>query len=263
VFGNSTVRLRKFENYFSHFKFPIHMPSTTMTVTTNGTTNGMNGSQKKQAASFDSIEDSLQAFRRGEFLVVLDSTDRENEGDLIIAAEDMTTEKMAWMVRWTSGLICVPMTSSKTETLELPQMVPKNQERHQTAYTVSTDYAHNTTTGISAHDRALTARKLADPNVKPEEFRRPGHMFPLRAVRGGVRARTGHTEAATELCRLAGKQEVGVICEIVKEEDGLMARRDDCIAFARKWDLKVCTIEDLVEYVIEKEGKLAEPEEAA
>src|SRR5207248_5136862 len=166
-----------------------------------------------------------------------------------------TTSKMAFMVRHTSGLICVPMTSQRTVALELPQMVAKNQERHQTAYTVSCDYTHGTTTGISAHDRALTARQLASPTAKPGDFRRPGHMFPLRSVAGGVRARRGHTEASTELCRLAGKSEVAVICEIVREEDGLMARRDDCVAFARKWGLKVCTIEDLVDYVEATEGK--------
>ncbi|KAF3930822.1 hypothetical protein ABW19_dt0200280 [Dactylella cylindrospora] len=227
----------------------------TAATSINGT-NGTNGSHKEDM--FDSIEDSLEAFGRGEFLVVLDSTDRENEGDLIMAAQDVTTEKMAWMVRYTSGLICVPMTGERTLALDLPQMVPKNQERHQTAYTVSTDYSHNTTTGISAHDRALTARKLADPTVKPTDFRRPGHMFPLRSVKGGVRVRKGHTEAATDLCRLSGKEEVAVICEIVREEDGLMARRDDCIAFARKWGLKVCTIEDLVAYVEEREGPYVE-----
>ena len=148
------------------------------------------------------------------------------------------------------------MTPSRTISLNLPQMVPKNQERHQTAYTISCDYSHNTTTGISAHDRALTARKLADPSTKAEDFRRPGHIFPLRSLEGGVRARVGHTEASTEFCRLAGKEQVAAICEIVKDEDGLMARRDDCVDFARQWGLKVCTIEDLVEYVEEKEGKL-------
>ncbi|KAF3282622.1 hypothetical protein TWF970_001372 [Orbilia oligospora] len=147
------------------------------------------------------------------------------------------------------------MTPDHTDRLELPQMVPKNQDHLLTAYTISVDYATDTTTGISAHDRALTARKLADPTSKPLEFRRPGHILPLRAKKGGVRVRRGHTEAATELCRLSGKEQVAVICEIVREEDGLMARRDDCIAFARKWGFKVCTIEDMVEYVEAKEGK--------
>ncbi|KAK6344162.1 3,4-dihydroxy 2-butanone 4-phosphate synthase [Orbilia brochopaga] len=243
------------------------MPATMATNGTNGATVA-NGSTNGTAANgngghaghlFDSIEDSIEAFKRGEFLVVLDSTDRENEGDLIMAAEDMTTEKMAFMVRHTSGYVCVPMTADRTKRLQLPQMVAENQDGLGTAYTISTDYAHNTTTGISAHDRALTARKLADPDTKPEDFRRPGHILPLRARVGGVRARRGHTEAAVELCRLAGKSPVGVICEIVREEDGLMARRDDCVAFARRWGVRVCTIEDLVAYIEAREGIL-EPE---
>ncbi|KAK6357370.1 hypothetical protein TWF718_001683 [Orbilia javanica] len=237
------------------------MPVTMTTSVTNGNgangANGVNGTNGSHARDerFDSIEESVEAFRRGEFLVVLDSTDRENEGDLIIAAQDVTTEKMAFMVRHTSGYVCVPMTPAHTDRLELPQMVPKNQDNLLTAYTITVDFATGTTTGISAHDRALTARKLADPTSKPLEFRRPGHVLPLRARNGGVRVRRGHTEAATELCRLAGKEEVGVICEIVREEDGLMARRDDCIAFARRWGFKVCTIEDMVDYVEAKEGK--------
>ncbi|EWC48308.1 3,4-dihydroxy-2-butanone 4-phosphate synthase [Drechslerella stenobrocha 248] len=203
---------------------------------------------------FDSIEDSVAAFKRGEFLVVLDSTDRENEGDLIIAAQDVTTAQMAFMVRHTSGYVCVPMTPDRTKRLQLPQMVPQNEDALQTAYTISADYAHGTTTGISAHDRALTVRQLADPTARPDDFRRPGHVLPLRARRGGVRVRRGHTEAAVELCRLAGKEEVAAICEIVRDEDGLMARRDDCVAFAKRWGVKVCTIEDLTAYVEAREG---------
>ncbi|KAF8456545.1 3,4-dihydroxy-2-butanone 4-phosphate synthase [Terfezia claveryi] len=198
---------------------------------------------------FDSIEDSIAAFARGEFLVVLDSADRENEGDLVIAAEDLTTEKMAWMVKHTSGLIVAPMAAPLLEHLALPQMVADNQESHCTAFTISCDYAYNTTTGISAHDRALTCRKLADPLATAADFRRPGHMFPLRAVEGGVRARPGHTEAGVDFCKLAGKWEVSAICELVRPDDGLMMRRDECVAFARTWGLKVCTIEALVEYL--------------
>ncbi|KAK6538020.1 3,4-dihydroxy 2-butanone 4-phosphate synthase [Orbilia ellipsospora] len=234
-------------------------PTTTSTATTtNGSyqSNGSNGSEPEHL--FDSIEDSLEAFSRGEFLIVLDSTDRENEGDLIIAAEHCTTEKMAFLVRHSSGYVCLPMTPERTKRLDLPQMVPQNQDHLLTAYTISVDYAYNTTTGISAHDRALTARKLADPTSKATDFRRPGHVLPLRSRMGGVRVRRGHTEAATELCRLTGKEEVAVICELVREEDGLMARRDYCIDFARRWGIKVCTIEDLAEYVEKKEGKLSE-----
>ncbi|KAL9118606.1 MAG: hypothetical protein Q9187_004846 [Circinaria calcarea] len=212
---------------------------------------------------FDSIDDSIDAFRRGEFIIVLDSQNRENEGDLIIAAEAVTTEKMAFMIRYTSGLICAPVTSSVTERLNLPQMVQDNTESHRTAYTVSVDSSHSSvTTGISAHDRALTCRALANPSSKASSFRRPGHVFPLRARDGGVKTRTGHTEAAIDFCRLAGMQPAGVICEMVEDgeeveglaerKEGGMMRRDGCLKFGRRWGLKVCTIEDLVDYIDHK-----------
>jgi 3,4-dihydroxy 2-butanone 4-phosphate synthase len=203
----------------------------------------------------------------GEFIVVLDDLSRENEGDLIIAASDMTTEKMAFMVRHSSGLVCAPMTPALTEHLDLPQMVPSNEDPNRTAYTISVDAnAPETTTGISAHDRALTCRTLASPTATKASLRRPGHVLPLRAKEGGVRERIGHTEAAVEFCRLAGKPLVGVICELVEDgepvagqalmrEPGMM-RRDGCLAFGKKWGLKVCTIEDLVAYVEKTEGKL-------
>lgn len=215
--------------------------------------------------NFDSIESTIEAFRRGEFIVVLDSQDRENEGDLIIAAEDVTTSKMAFMIRHTSGLICAPITSHLAAALELPQMVAENEDPNRTAYTISIDSNdESVTTGISAHDRALTCRTLASSKVRASSFRRPGHIFPLRARDGGVLERTGHTEAAVEFCRLAGKAKVGVICEMVEDgeevpglaersEPGMM-RRDACLEFGKKWGLKVCTIEDLVEYV-EKQAK--------
>jgi 3,4-dihydroxy 2-butanone 4-phosphate synthase len=217
---------------------------------------------------FDSIESSIEAFRRGEFVVVLDSQDRENEGDLIIAAEDVTTEKMAFMIRYTSGIICTPLKSPLALSLSLPQMVNNNTDPNRTAYTISIDSNDETvTTGISAHDRALTCRALASKSVQASNFRRPGHVFPLRARDGGVRERTGHTEAAVELCRLAGKREVGVICELVDDGEEIpgkaemkepgMLRRDGCLKFARRWGLKICTIEDLVDFVVEREGPLA------
>jgi 3,4-dihydroxy 2-butanone 4-phosphate synthase len=199
--------------------------------------------------------------------VVLDDLSRENEGDLIIAASEMTTEKMAFMVRYTSGLICTPILPGLAQKLELPQMVSDNEDPNRTAYTISIDTnSPETTTGISAHDRALTCRTLASKTSTKESFRRPGHIFPLRAREGGVRERTGHTEAAVEFCRLAGKPQVGVICEMVEDgevivgqtsmrEPGMM-RRDGCLAFGKKWGLKVCTIEDLVTYVEKTEGKL-------
>lgn len=218
--------------------------------------------------AFDSIESTIQAFRNGEFIVVLDDTSRENEGDLIIAAEDMTPAKMAFMVRYTSGIICTPMPRSLCDKLELPQMVAENEDPNRTAYTISIDSTDPTvTTGISAHDRSLTCQTLASPKVKPEHFRRPGHVFPLRARDGGVRQRQGHTEAAVEFCRLAKKAPVGVICELVEDgqpiegraefrEPGMM-RRDACLDFGKKWGLKVCTIEDLVDYVERLDSKIA------
>ncbi|KAL8734470.1 MAG: hypothetical protein Q9181_003173 [Wetmoreana brouardii] len=209
---------------------------------------------------FDPIEDAVDAFTNGEFIVVLDSTDRENEGDLIIAAEAITTEKMAFMVCHSSGLICAPILSYHAATLGLPQMVTENADPNRTAYTISIDASDpSITTGISAHDRALTCRTLASPRVEASHFRRPGHVFPLRARAGGIRERRGHTEAAIEFCNLAGKAPVGVICELVDDGEevlgraerigGGMMRRDGCLKFGRKWGLKVCTIEDLVDYV--------------
>jgi 3,4-dihydroxy 2-butanone 4-phosphate synthase len=214
---------------------------------------------------FDSIESTIEAFRNGEFIVVLDDADRENEGDLIIAAQDVTTEKMAFMVRHTSGLICAPITAQRAQEMELPQMVVDNEDPNRTAYTISIDATDpSVTTGISAHDRALTCRTLASSKATVGSFRRPGHVFPLRARDGGVLVRTGHTEAAVEFCRLAGKAPVGVICEMVDDGEVVpgqavmrepgMLRRDGCLEFGRKWGLKVCTIEDLVKYVKKEKG---------
>ena len=204
----------------------------------------------------------------GEFILVLDDPSRENEGDLIIAAEDVTTEQMAWMIRHSSGYICVPMPSDRATALNLPPMVTNTQDPRGTAYTVSVDAEHPlTTTGISAHDRALACRTLADPKCTPASLRRPGHVLPLRSVAGGIRARQGHTEAATEFCRLAGKNPIGVISELVDDgeevpgqalrRNGGMLTGEGCIAFAKKWGIKVCTIADLVAHVEKTEGKLA------
>ncbi|KAL4973007.1 DHBP synthase RibB-like alpha/beta domain-containing protein [Aspergillus desertorum] len=220
------------------------------------------------ALQFDSVEDTIKAFKNGEFIVVLDSQDRENEGDLIIAAESITDAQMAFLVRYTSGLICAPITPEIANRLQLPQMVLENTDPKGTAYTVSIDAADpSITTGISAHDRALACRTLASPSARPQDFRRPGHIIPLQAKAGGIRQRNGHTEAAVEFCRLAGKAPVGVIAELVEDgelvegvaeirgNNGMM-RRDGCLKFGRKWGLKVCTIEDLVEYVERTEGPL-------
>jgi len=219
------------------------------------------------ANQFDSIEDTIKAFKNGEFIIVLDDLSRENEGDFIIAAEDVTTEKMAFMVRYGSGLICAPATPALTKHLDLPQMVTHSQDPKRTAYTISVDANSDLiSTGISAHDRALTCRTLASNTATKESLRRPGHVLPLRAKEGGVRERPGHTEAAVEFCRLVGKAPVAAICEIVedgeevagqalRQEPGMM-RRNGCLAFGKKWGLKVCTIEDLVAYVEKMEGKL-------
>ncbi|KAF8866769.1 3,4-dihydroxy-2-butanone 4-phosphate synthase [Acephala macrosclerotiorum] len=224
------------------------------------------------AQQFDSIEDTIAAFKNGEFIVVLDDLSRENEGDLIIAADSITPSKMAFMIRHTSGLICAPIAPSLCSKFDLPQMVASNEDPNRTAYTISIDAnSPETTTGISASDRALTCRLLADKTSTASTFRRPGHVFPLRARDGGVRERTGHTEAAVEFCRLANKPPVGIICEMVEDgeeiegraerrEPGMM-RRDGCLAFGKKWGLKVCTIEDLVRYVEKTEGKLVKGKE--
>lgn len=206
----------------------------------------------------------------------MDNEDRENEGDLIIAAEKITTEQMAFLIRYSrlvflfcrrreretekraivtmiyiySGYICAPTTGERLDELELPLMVERNTELMRTAYTVSCDYAHGTSTGISAHDRALTCRKLADPTAKPNDFMRPGHILPLRSVPGGTFDRFGHTEAAVDLCQLANLSPVACIGELIKEDDpkGEMARRDDCFTFAKKHDIKMITIKDIIAY---------------
>ena len=184
----------------------------------------------------------------------------------MIAASDMTTEKMAFMVRHTSGLICAPVAPALTRRFDLPPMVVNGEDPLRTAYTVSVDAnAPETTTGISAHNRALTCRTLASSTATRESFRRPGHVFPLRAREGGVRERTGHTEATVDFCRLAGKPLAGVISELVEDGEAVagqaimtesgMKRRDSCLAFGKRFGLKVCTIEDLVKFVEKNDGK--------
>ncbi|KAF9816021.1 hypothetical protein IEO21_04271 [Rhodonia placenta] len=198
--------------------------------------------------AFDPLEDAIAAFARGEFLVVMDDEGRENEGDLIAAASEVSTEKMAWMIRHTSGYICIALTPERLEELAIPMMVAENQDPHRTAYTVTVDYRHGTTTGISAHDRALTARALASPSARPDSFSRPGHMVPLRARPGGVLARPGHTESAVDLCTLAGLPRAGVLCELVEDDEaGSMMRRDGCRRFADRWGLKMISVEMLRE----------------
>jgi 3,4-dihydroxy 2-butanone 4-phosphate synthase len=195
------------------------------------------------------MEDALAGFAAGEFLVVMDDENRENEGDLIIAASQCTTEKMAWMIKQTSGYICISLPQERLEALEIPMMFPDNQDPHRTAYTVTVDYKHGTSTGISAHDRALTARALASPSSIASDFSRPGHMVPLRAREGGVLTRKGHTESAIDLCLLTRQPLAGLLCEIVNDDaQGTMARRDDCRAFADRWGIKMISVEMLAQF---------------
>ncbi|KAF1352714.1 3,4-dihydroxy-2-butanone 4-phosphate synthase [Lizonia empirigonia] len=249
------------------------MPAEINGLPANGTANDINGHANELAnpaptdSAFDSIPDVVAAFANDKFVIVLDSPDRENEGDLIIAAESLTPEKAAFMIRYSSGYICAPLPVSRAAALHLPQMVADNTDPNRTAYAISIDAdAPSVSTGISAHDRSLTCRMLADPNAKASQFRRPGHILPLQARDGGVRVRRGHTEAAVDLCRLAGKQPVGVICEMINDGEsvdgkpelvgGGMMRTEDCLAFGKKWGIKVCTIEDMVTYIEQNEGKL-------
>ena len=195
---------------------------------------------------FDSVEDCLEALKHGEIVLVTDDADRENEGDCICAAEFATRENVNFMATYARGLICMPMSRAWCRRLDLPQMVAQNTDNHQTAFTVSIDAA-STTTGISAAERSTTALACVKDGVKPSDFRRPGHMFPLEAREGGVLRRAGHTEATVDLCRLAGLKEVGLCCEIMKD-DGTMARLDDVAAFAKRHGLRMMTIADLIAY---------------
>jgi 3,4-dihydroxy 2-butanone 4-phosphate synthase/GTP cyclohydrolase II len=196
---------------------------------------------------FHPIEDAIAAIGRGEIVVVVDDEDRENEGDLIMAAEFATAEKLAFFVRHTSGVICAPLPDERADELDLPLMVAMNTEAMRTAFTVTVDYRHGTSTGISAHDRALTLRALVDPTTAAADFARPGHIFPLRARTGGVLKRAGHTEAAVDLAQMAGLAPVGVLCEIVNE-DGTMARVPDLIEFSERHGLVFISIADLIRY---------------
>ncbi len=201
----------------------------------------------------NTVEEIVADIRAGRMVIMMDDEDRENEGDLIMAAEMATPEAIAFFVRYTSGIICLPITGERLEELRLPQMVPDNTEAHRTAFTVSVDYRHGTTTGISAADRAATIRALADPGSRPGDFARPGHIFPLRYADGGVLIRAGHTEASVDLVKLAGlESQAAVICEIVND-DGSMKRGQTLLDFAREHQIKIGTIADLIRYRMEKE----------
>jgi 3,4-dihydroxy 2-butanone 4-phosphate synthase / GTP cyclohydrolase II len=214
---------------------------------------------KKPKAGIDSIDAVLRDIRAGKPVIVVDDAERENEGDLILAAEKATAESVNFMMRFGRGLICAPITNERAGKLGLNRMVLDNRESFKTDFTVSVDATHDITTGISAEDRAKTIRLLADPKSQPGDLVQPGHIFPLRAKPGGVLQRSGHTEAAVDLARLAGLDPSGVLCEIVKD-DGTMARLPDLLQFKKKHKLKLCTILDLIEYRRRRE-KLIELEQ--
>ena len=208
-------------------------------------------------SEFHTIEEALEDLRNGKIILVTDDEDRENEGDFICAAEYATTENINFMAMHGKGLICMPMSRAYCEKLKLPQMVCDNTDNHGTAFTVSIDHV-STTTGISAAERSITARKCVEEDAKPEDFRRPGHMFPLLAKKNGVLERNGHTEATVDLMRLAGLKECGLCCEIMRE-DGTMMRTQELKELADKWNLKFITIRALQDYR-KKHEKLVECE---
>jgi len=196
---------------------------------------------------FEAVERAIDAVKRGEFVVVVDDEDRENEGDLIIAAEKMTPDKMAFMIRYTSGVICLPLEGERLDELQLPLMVSGNEntEGQRTAFTVSVDARVGTTTGISAADRCATVLALIDADTKPTDLARPGHIFPLRYREGGVLKRAGHTEAAVDLAALAGLKPAAVICEILND-DGTMARQPELVEFKRRHQIPLVSIAALI-----------------
>ena len=206
----------------------------------------------EERREFASIDEAVEEIRNGSLLVVVDDEDRENEGDLVMAADRVTPEAVNFMAKYGRGLICMPMMGDRLDELQISMMVSDNTAPLGTAFTVSVDARRGVTTGTSAYDRAVTVRTLVDPAARPEDFTRPGHIFPLRAMPGGVLRRAGHTEAAVDLARLAGCSPAGVICEVM-DEDGGMARVPDLIALARQHGLKIITIKDLIEYRIQKE----------
>ncbi len=221
---------------------------------------------EQQHDAFASIPEAVAEIRAGRMVIVVDDADRENEGDLIMAAEKVTKEAIAFMVRYTSGVICMPVVGDRLDELQIPLMVSANTDHQRTAFTVSVDARKDVTTGISAADRATTIRTMIDPATRPEDFSRPGHIFPLRYREGGVLRRAGHTEAAVDLARLAGLYPAGVLCETVND-DGTMARLPDLARFAAEHDLKLISIADLIahrrahEVLVERVAEAAIPTE--
>ncbi len=195
---------------------------------------------------YNTVEEALEELRKGKIILVTDDPERENEGDFICAAQYATTENINFMAMYGKGLICMPMSEEYVEKLKIPQMVQRNTDNHETAFTVSIDHV-STSTGISAAERSVTAKACVADDVRPEDFRRPGHMFPLLAKKNGVLERSGHTEATVDLCRLAGLKECGLCCEIMRE-DGTMMRSPELFDLAKRWDMKFITIRDLQNY---------------
>src|SRR3954451_3841717 len=212
----------------------------------------MANTQRKKKSPFARIEDAIEAIRAGEMIIVVDDEDRENEGDLTIAAEKITPDTINFMARHGCGLICVSMTEDRLAELDLPQMVGQNTARLGTAFCVSIDAKGVTSTGVSASDRAATVLAMIDPRTRPSDLVRPGHMFPLKARNGGVLVRAGQTEAAVDLARIAGLYPAGVICEVMNE-DGTMARVSELTKFAKKHGLLIITIADLIQHRMRNE----------
>src|SRR6266513_1905173 len=212
-----------------------------------------------EALEFDTIDDVVKDIAAGKIVIVTDDADRENEGDLVMAAEKATPKAVNFMAMHGRGLICVPIANERAEQLGLQRMVAQNREMYRTDFTVSVDASRGVTTGISAHDRAATIKTIANPKSTPDDLAQPGHVFPLRAKDGGVLRRAGHTEAAVDLARMAGLEPAGVLCEIL-HDDGTMARLPELMEFRKKHSLRICTIQNLIAYRRKRE-KLVELEQ--
>lgn len=210
---------------------------------------------------FATPEEAIDLIKKGEIIILVDDESRENEGDMVIAAQFITPEKVNFITKWARGLLCVAISKEIAERLNLFPMVANNNSLHGTAFTVSVDAKEGVSTGISAHDRALTIKKIADPNSKPDDFVRPGHIFPIVAREGGVLVRAGHTEGSTDLCKLAGLIPAAAICEIMNE-DGSMARLPDLINLAKKFGMKIAKIEDIIRYRLKRESLVRKVVEA-
>lgn len=208
--------------------------------------------QEQAVRTFDSIDAAIEAIRSGKIIIVIDDDDRENEGDFVCAAEFADANVINFLATHGRGIICAPLTTERAKALGLDLMVDSNTSLHETPFTVSVDYTHGTTTGVSAADRAATVRAIADARTDPGDLARPGHIFPLRAMEGGVLRRAGHTEAVVDLCRMAGLYPAGVLCEIMNE-DGSMARVPDLLRIAKKLNMRVITVRDLIEYRMTRE----------